>query len=113
MSAFNGRDEARLLLLLASAARTLIQRRGMCPKLLRPESSAAKPIGKSPLPLAWENILEAMADGQHRNARAVAERAGYKLTNHFRGILTAMTVAELLKHDDSGYSLGLPSRWRL
>ena len=57
------------------------------------------------LPDIQANIVEALADGVHRTAREVASAAGYRLTNHFRGVLASMRRASLLHHDDAGYFL--------
>jgi hypothetical protein len=53
---------------------------------------------------AEQNILEAFAECQPVTARQLAERAGYRLNSHFRGILARMRRAGLLRHDDNGYT---------
>jgi hypothetical protein len=67
----------------------------------QPPLSPATP--PADLPDIYRDILEALADGRHRTARALADRAGYRLGSHFRGILAAMRRAGLILHDDQGY----------
>jgi hypothetical protein len=54
------------------------------------------------LPDIQLNILDAVGD-KHLTARQIAQAAGYRLTNHFRGVLAGMRRAGLLQHDDAGY----------